>query len=382
MDNRTTFPSGQGSAEDELTALRCLPLRLEGVDLRDGPLSAFVAGNSRKPGIRGDLARFLLEWQSRSPVVAVHTSGSTGTPKLLEADKRRMACSARRTCAFLGIPEGATTLLAMPLDYIAGKMVVVRALVCGLDLVAATPSASPLAGLASAPFFAALTPMQAFESLKDPATAQLLREVRCLLLGGGAITGQLAEALAGFPHPVWSSYGMTETLSHIALRRVDGKAATPWYTPLAGVRLSLSAEGTLVIDDPRVCPQTLVTNDLAQLADDGRFRITGRRDNVIDSGGIKVQIEEVEAALEGHVPGEFCITWLPDERLGEEVVMLGTAPWGDEAMKACCRPLLPAHWCPRRYLQVDAVPRTQTGKPARAEARELALRAAGKKDPA
>ena len=365
-------------AADELTALRSLPLRLGGMDLAGGMLSAFITAHWRRDGILGDLARFLGEWQACSPTMKVRTSGSTGEPKPLRVEKRRMAASARRTCGHLGVPPGTSVLLAMPLDYIAGKMVVVRALVCGLDLVAVEPSASPLRACAEAPFFAALTPMQAWESLRDPHTARLLRDIRHLLLGGGAITPALAKELAAFPNAVWSSYGMTETLSHVALRRLDGERATGWYTPLEGVRVSLTPEGTLRIEDPATCPAPLATNDLAELDAHGRFRVLGRRDNVVDSGGIKIQLERVETALAGVIPGDFCATAVPDDSLGERLVLLCVTPLEDTVMRDLCRPLLPDHWCPRQAYRVDGIPRTGTGKIARAEAKALAERAAAR----
>jgi len=362
-----------GLEEENLTRLRQLTLTLNGYELKGGLLSAFIVSHFRKEGILGDLARFLGDWQSPLPTVPVHTSGSTGKPKPMKADKRRMAQSARRTCAFLGLEPGNSALLAMPLRYIAGKMVVVRALVKGLNLIAVEPCSSPLKDVEAPLDFAALTPMQAYESLRDPVCASRLRAVKHLLLGGGPVAGSLAEALREFPNAVWSSYGMTETLSHIALRQVNGPDASEWYTPMPGTAVSLSPEGTLVINAPNVCADVLTTNDIAEIGKDGRFRIRGRLDNVIDTGGIKVQAEEVEQKLGDSIPGEFCVTSVPDDRLGEKITLLYTADMAEADLDALCRKLLPKYWVPRLFLRVDAVPRTGTGKTARAEARKLAL---------
>ena len=229
--------------EENLTRLRQLTLTLNGSELKGGLLSAFIASHFRREGILGDLSRFLADWQSPSATVPVQTSGSTGAPKPMQAEKRRMAQSTRRTCAFLGLRPGDSALLAMPLRYIAGKMVVVRALVQGLNLVAVEPCSSPLREVGTPLDFAALTPMQAYESLRDPVCAERLRNVKHLLLGGGAVTGSLAAALRDFPNAVWSSYAMTETLSHIALRKVNSQDATDWYTPMPGVSVHLSGKG-------------------------------------------------------------------------------------------------------------------------------------------
>ena len=203
------------------------------------------------PDIHDALRAFLAEWHSDSPTVTVQTSGSTGTPKRMEVEKTRMEASARLTCDFLDLHPGDTALLCMPLQYIAGKMVVVRSLVRGLRLVTVQPCGHPLAGLEDAPVFAAMIPMQVYNSLQVPRERALLRQVKHLIIGGGAIDTPLAEALRDFPNAVWSTYGMTETLSHIALRRLNGPDASEWYTPFASVSIRLSERGTLVIQAPR-----------------------------------------------------------------------------------------------------------------------------------
>lgn len=359
--------------EENLTRLRQLTLTLNGSELKGGLLSAFIASHFRREGILGDLSRFLADWQSPSATVPVQTSGSKGAPKPMQAEKRRMAQSARRTCAFLGLRPGDSALLAMPLRYIAGKMVVVRALVQGLNLVAVEPCSSPLREVGTPLDFAALTPMQAYESLRDPVCAERLRNVKHLLLGGGAVTGSLAAALRDFPNAVWSSYAMTETLSHIALRKVNSQDATDWYTPMPGVSVHLSGKGTLVIDAPSVCEKVLTTNDIAEISPDGRFRIRGRLDNVIDTGGIKVQAEEVEQKLAERIPGAFCITSVPDDRLGEKITLLHTSGMTDTELDALCRDVLPKYWVPRAFIRVEAIPLTGTGKTARVDAKKLAL---------
>lgn len=258
--------------------------------------------------------------------VLVHTSGSTGAPKPLWVETSRMLASARITCDFLGLRKGDTALLCLPLDYIAGMMVVVRALERGLRLIEVPPTGHPLATLTTAPDFAAMVPLQVYNSLKEPRERYLLSQIGNLIIGGGAIDEALSKELADFPNAIWSTYGMTETLSHIALRRLSGPEASLWYTPFESVNVSLSDEGCLVIDAPAVCAKTLITNDIAELAPDGRrFRILGRRDNVIDSGGVKIQIEEVERLLRPHLEQPFMITRHSDEKFGEIVVLLTEA---------------------------------------------------------
>lgn len=332
-----------------------------------------------------DLQDFLREWNSDAPTVLVHTSGSTGRPKPLRVEKSRMEASARMTCRFLGLREGDSALLCLPLDYIAGKMMVVRALTCGLKLLTVPPTGHPLADIGpllspESPSIglAAMVPLQVWNTLRVSEERERLRRVRHLLIGGGLVDGAMAEELRDFPNAVWSTYGMTETLSHIALRRLSGLEASQWYTPFDGVTVSLSEEGCLVVDAPAVHDGPLVTNDIAELeapsaAGQGcrRFRILGRKDNVICSGGVKIMMEEVERQLRRHLDVPFMITKAPDARLGEQVVLLTEAA-DVAAIEALCRQVLPQFYMPRRLLTVAKLPLTETGKPARHEAERLA----------
>lgn len=323
---------------------------------------------------------FLEEWNAPSDTMLVNTSGSTGTPKPVRVEKRRMLNSARATCDFLGLKEGNTALLCMSLDYIAGKMMVVRSLERRLTLLSVEPCGHPLAMLDTPIDFAAMVPMQVYNSLQVPEERLRLQSIRHLLIGGGAIDEALAHELSTFPHAVWSTYGMTETLSHIALRRLNGLDASEWYTPLPSVWVSLSDENCLVIDAPEVCPQTLVTNDIAELqpadadapssSSSARFRILGRKDNMICSGGIKILVEEIEERLRQHLSAPYLISKRPDPKFGEIVVLL-TEGSTDDARKICER-ILPKFHQPRAYIQVHSIPMTPTGKPARQQAAQLA----------
>ena len=316
------------------------------------------------------LEEFLSEWNNDSLFVHVQTSGSTGAPKPMLAEKRRMLASARITNDFLGLREGDVALLCMSLDYIAGKMMVVRSIERGLKLITVEPSGHPLnhSQLAIDDCqidFAAMVPLQVYNTLQVPEERKRLLQIRHLIIGGGAIDEALGAELKNFPNAVWSTYGMTETLSHIALRRLSGPEASDWYIPFSSVKVSLSDDGCLVIDAPEVCPGRLVTNDIAEISPQG-FRILGRKDNVICSGGIKIQIEEVESRLRPFLRVPYLISKRPDPKFGEVSVLL-TEGSIDEARQICER-ILPKYYLPRHYLHVDRIPLTETGKPARQQA--------------
>ena len=308
---------------------------------------------------------FLSEWNNDSLYVHVQTSGSTGAPKPMMVEKRRMLASARITCDFLGLRPGDTALLCMSLDYIAGKMMVVRSLERGLKLTTVEPSGHPLSTFHSSPFtfhFSAMVPLQVYNTLQVPEERERLKQIRHLIIGGGAIDDSLAAELKDFPNNIWSTYGMTETLSHIALRRLNGPEASLWYTPFPSVQLSLSDEGCLIIHAPEVCPEPLVSNDIAELKQ-GRFRILGRKDNVICSGGLKIQSEELERQLRPHMPAPFVISKRADEKFGEIVVLITEGSPSDA--RTICERILPKYHQPKAYLHIAQIPLTETGKPAR-----------------
>ena len=351
------------------------------------------------------LEDFLSEWNNDSDRVLVHTSGSTGKPKPMMVEKKRMLNSARITCDFLGLKPGDSALLCMSLDYIAGKMVVVRSIERHLHLISVSPSGHPLKDIDLKDVngkdvngeitFAAMVPMQVYNTLQVPEERERLTHIRHLIIGGGAIDASLEKELQALPGniAIWSTYGMTETLSHIALRRINGAEASEWYQPFDSVKISQTDEGCLVIDAPLVCAETLVTNDIVEIepyiynkvekhdkeekhdkVEKLRFRIKGRKDNVICSGGIKIQIEEVEALLKPHLEKPFMIAKKKDEKFGEIAVLL-TEDEDIKKVEATIRRLLSdekssdhknhKYWIPREFRYVDHLPLTETGKPKR-----------------
>lgn len=316
------------------------------------------------------MEQFLQEWNNGEDYVIVHTSGSTGEPKPVKAMKAKMTNSALMTCDFLGLQQGDTALLCMPTRYIAGKMMVVRSLVRNLHLIAIEPTSHPMREVKQHINFAAMTPMQVVSSLETHEERTRLMEVDNLIIGGGAIDDALAEELKAFPHRVFSTYGMTETLSHIAMRRLDGQEATEWYTPMKGVEISLSEAGTLVIYAPMVNDERLVTNDIAEISTEGTFRIIGRRDNTINSGGIKIQAEEAERLLKSHLRCNFAVTSRSDTKYGEALVLVVDGVSTEEAREACAK-AWPHHWMPKAII-VGQIPLTGTGKPDRARLKQMA----------
>lgn len=321
---------------------------------------------------RQELFLFLVDWFAASPEIEVHTSGSTGSPKALRVRKKQMIRSAETTCSFLHLQRADKVLLCLPLSYIAGKMIVVRALTAGLDVYPAAPSGHPLAATDTVFRFAAMIPLQVYNSLRVPAQKEKLQRIGTLIVGGGPVDRALAKAVAGFPNAVYSTYGMTETLSHIALRRLNGPDASERYVPFAGVGLSLSEAGTLIVQAPAVCDRILATNDVARLHADGSFEILGRCDNTINTGGVKVQAEEVEERLHPFVPAPFAVTSQPHPKFGQIVVLLVEGAFDPERLNEVLRKNLPLYQVPKKIGRVDRLPFTSSGKIDRAEIKRMA----------
>ena len=337
---------------------------------------------------------FISEWNNDAQTIHVQTSGSTGAPKKLNVRKDRMIESAKMTCNFLGLRPGDTALLCMNLDYIGAKMMVVRSLVRQLHLIQVAPSGHPLTTVDVPITFAAMVPLQVYNSLQVPEEREKLRQIKHLIIGGGAVDDVLAAQLHDFPHAVWSTYGMTETLSHIALRRLNGRQSSSWYTPLQGIKVTTNADDCLVIDAPMLCDSPIVTNDMAEIREistsEGQntlaFRIIGRRDNVINSGGVKIQMEELERLIRPFLTMPYMVTKRKSEKFGEIVVLMVEKEDDGEgatfvekselpilrAIHKLLHRALPRYWEPRLYLSVDRIPMTETGKPNWALAQQMA----------
>lgn len=326
-------------------------------------LAAKRLSEPQLPEWEQDFYGFLLEWWNEYPTLIVHTSGSTGAPKSIAVEKERMMQSAITTCAAIGLQHNDKALLCLPVRYIAGKMMVIRALVAGLDLYPVAPGGNPLTTIPEGLVFdfAAMVPLQVFNSLQSKKTE--LETIKNGIIGGASIDPELEVEVASLPNAWYSTYGMTETLSHIALRRLNGMNRSETYHPVQRVAISLSTDETLVIDAPAICAETIVTNDIAHILPDGSFEILGRKDNVINSGGIKLQTEQIERKLSNILDFPFCITSVPDPKLGEKVALL------IESKHVCETELLQkisgclaAYEVPKHVFCIDRLPLTPNGK--------------------
>lgn len=266
-----------------------------------------------------DIGQFLLDWLSSSEFITVKTSGSTGKPKQIELRKEFMVNSALATRRYFDLQPAQTALLCLSSKFIAGKMMLVRAMVLGLELNALEPSSKPLQHNSKQYDFAAMVPMQVSNSVKE------LNNVKKLIVGGAPISIALKERLRQCKTRVYETYGMTETITHIAAREISKNASNfveSNFEVLPNISISKDDRGCLVIDALLISEEQVVTNDLVELTGSNEFRWLGRWDTIINSGGIKLIPEEIEQKLSAVISNRFFVTGISDAVLGQKLVLL------------------------------------------------------------
>jgi O-succinylbenzoic acid--CoA ligase len=258
------------------------------------------------------LGGFILDWFDHNDFIEMHTSGSTGIPKTIRVKKQAMVNSSIATGQYFSLEPGDRVLHCLPIKYVAGKMMFVRALVLGLDMDFVAPVSNPLEYNPERYDFSAMVPLQAQRSI------ECLSQIRKLIVGGARISTPLENQLLQCGADCYETYGMTETVSHIAAKRVGDKS----FTVLPDVGLTLDERGCLVIDAPKIADQLIVTNDLVELLNPTEFIWLGRIDNVINSGGIKLMPEQIEQKLTKHFERRFFVIGVEDALLGEKLVLV------------------------------------------------------------
>ncbi len=323
----------------------------------------------------GVIFEFLYKWFTGEEAFKMPTSGSTGKPKNVVINKRQMVLSAEKTIAALKLNPRDKALLCISPQYIGGLMMVVRSLVGDLQLTVIEPG-NPFEKLSSDEYFdfTALVPLQLQKILSDEKSLVKLNAMKAVIVGGAPISSALEAASQQCRSPIYQTFGMTETVSHIALRRINGATAEKYYTVLPGVEISRDKRGCLIIKSDVVDEQPLVTNDVVEITGDGKFSWIGRADNIINSGGIKVNPERVEQAISEVISDSidkwnFFVAGLPDSSLGEKVVAifeksLQRAVKEDFLLDAL-KQKLSLYEIPKRIYFVESLVRTSTGKISR-----------------
>ena len=254
---------------------------------------------------------FIEEWMGDCDFIEVETSGSTGKPKILKINKNAFVFSAKNTGKFLGLNNNDKALLCLPGNYIAGKMMIVRAFVLGLNLHWQKPASKP--GIQGKYVFAAMTPMQVQNILLKNKSQ--LKNIQKLIIGGAPVNEFILDNISGMDTEIYETYGMTETVSHIALKKINGTDKSEYFTVLPGINIEIDTRNCLTVTSGELSINKLKTNDIVTISAKNRFKWLGRIDNVINSGGVKLIPEQIEAKLKPFIKSDFFIFGLDDDLL-------------------------------------------------------------------
>ena len=278
------------------------------------------------------IGNFLLDWLNPNyDTIKLRTSGSTGKPKIMYIDRNKMINSAKATGKHFKLKNGSTALSCLPTDHIAGKMMLVRAMILGWNLQIIKPSATPLEDIYKTYDFCAMTPFQLDHSLSR------LHLIKKLIIGGAPVSEKLTHQLQEKPAKIYETYGMTETLTHVATRKLNPKdknadGIKP-FKALPKVSFETTDDDCLIIKAPNILDEPIQTNDIVELVTFKKFYWKGRKDNIINSGGVKIYPEEVEKKLASLMAQRFFISSIEDDALGEKLVLIVETGYSDQKVE-------------------------------------------------
>ncbi len=302
-----------------------------------------------------DLGNLILEWFDSKNYISLTTSGTTGKPKEINLSKQAMCISALATGEFFKLQPKDKALLCLPTRYIAGKMMFVRAILLGLELDFVCPNKEPLKNNDKIYDFVAMVPLQVHNSITQ------IEQCKTLIVGGAKLSEQTKQMLENMMVNVYETYGMTETITHIAAKKIND----PFFTVLPHVTISQNQNGCLVIEAPQIANYLIETTDIVEMPNDIQFKWIGRYDNIVNSGGVKLVPEAIEQKLAEYIPFRFFVIGKEDAHLGEKLVLvIEHAPYKlvPEAFES-----LEKYETPRETIFIDRFKETPTGKVLRKE---------------
>jgi len=321
--------------------------------IQSGRLSHWPAGLSSED------KQWILDWLEGSPQMTFFTSGTTGQPKEIYFSREQIITSAQRTAIFFDLKDNQNVLHTLPFTFVAGKMNVLRALILKQNLWSIDWRIRTDWEKISQMHFHwwTCTPMMIRDVINNGVNIDFIEKV---LLGGGAIPNEVLKQIQTFPNTIFEGYGMTETLTHIAIRKVGHSPS--FFTPLEGVECTISENETLIIKD-NALKNVVKTSDLVKFNERGDFLVLGRADDVINSGGVKIFPTEVEKCMRSHMTAEFVVVKAPHVSLGEQVVCLHTAA-NDVKDEAFWKKVFQdqPYWRPKQFIHVEKLPYNTNGK--------------------
>lgn len=321
------------------------------------------------------LFSFTEKWFGSHDIFIQNTSGSTGSPKPIKISRMQMEASAQLTQQALQLKRGEIALICLDPEYIAGKMMLVRSFVTGMKVMAVNPSSNPFSDIPNSILidFTALVPAQLYAILKSEQ-AQRLSSTKNIIVGGAPLNPEASNLFSKVNSRIYATYGMTETVSHIALQAINGPDASPYFTVLPGILISRDHRGCLKVKASYL-KEEIVTNDIVEIIDDNHFKWMGRSDNVINSGGVKIIPEKIEAEAQLiftklQIENRVLVSSVPDPTLGNKVVMLiegNLSGRAIELIKSELRQKLHAYEIPKELYTNISFVLTKNGKINRLE---------------
>ena len=307
---------------------------------------------------------FLSNWFNLTDSLLVNTSGSTGKPKKILLKKAAMKKSAEQTISFFNISKNDELLLCLPINFIAGKMMIVRAIESNANLIVKLPELNPLLNFSKKISFAAFTPQQVYHILKNQSSKEFFSTINTVIIGGGEISDELETKLQQFSNSIYSTYGMTETITHVAVRKIG--ASNKIYKVFKGIKIGLDHRNCLTLKANYLENNLIITNDVVEIEGTQEFKWLGRYDNLINSGGLKFYPEVLENKIQGIIPNQFYFIGKPDKELGNKIVLVVEGEQLDATTLKLFRnsmsDLLEKHEMPKEIVFVKKLERTETGK--------------------
>ena len=304
------------------------------------------------------IGNFLLDWIDEKDHILERTSGSTGSPKVIKLMKRAMVRSAIATGDYFSLRPGDSALHCIPANFIAGKMMLVRALILGLRLDIVEPRSHPYIDIDTRYDFCAMVPMQVKNSMNE------LHQIQKLIIGGAPVSNYILNSLQDIETKAYATYGMTETITHIAIKPLN-HGSKNYFEVMPNIELSGDERGCLVIEAPDLFEDTIVTNDIVRFESETSFEFLGRYDNIINSGGIKLNPEQIEAKLSSSIKNRFFIASQDDDTLGEKVILI--IEGDDTSLPKSAFEALDTYEKPRSIRSIKRFLETSSGKVDRKE---------------
>lgn len=323
-----------------------------------------------------EVGKFLYQWLNDDDFVEVKTSGSTGTPKPIKISKEAMVNSALATGEFFNLKSSHKVLHCLPTQFIAGKMMMVRAMALGLEIDLTEPKTNPVFNFNKVYDFCAMIPLQLENILQN------CNHIKTIIVGGASVSNTLKDKIQSINSNVFETYGMTETVTHIALKKLNNfpslrggttkQSAKSHFKLLPNISISTDGRDCLIIDAPKLSEGKIITNDIVKILSENEFEWLGRFDNVINSGGLKLFPEQIEAKLQNKIQTRFFIASKPHETLGEQLVLVVEGPI--DSIDASAFSALKKHEKPKQIFTLNKFVETASGKVQRKKTLELTNR--------